>query len=85
MVDLKSKKMGKLANTKITTSFSVSHPDREFVARDSDSNSIGHLELFSACQGNGVLDLEDKAKGYTFELCQAGYNDRKVFYDSRTG
>ena len=79
--------MGKLANTKITTSFSVSHPDREFVARDSDSNSIGQLELFSACpiQGNDFQDLKDKTKGETFELCQAGYKDRKVFYDSRTG
>ena len=47
---------------------------------------MGDLEYFNACQGNHeVVDLKDKDKYYTFELCQAGYKDRKLFYDSRTG
>ena len=42
-------------------------------------------EYFSACSGRSVLDIQHKTKGNTFELCQAGYPDRKLFYDTRTG
>ena len=63
-----------------TISFSVSHPDREFVARDFGV-ALHSREYFSACN---EVDLHHKARGDTFELCQAGYPDRKLFYDTRT-
>ena len=39
-------------------------------------------EYFSACDDGE--DLRNKAVGDTFDLCQAGYTDRKLFYNTWT-
>ena len=69
--------------TYISLSVSESLPLRELVARE--DSEVGkqkrELELFSACSGE---DLRTMNVGETFELCQAGYPDRKLAYNSRT-
>ena len=59
--------------------FSVSTSSREFIRGDVSSRH------FSACKGSSIVDLRRLAINDTFELCQDGYPDRKLFYDTRTG
>ena len=76
--------------------FSVS-AHREFVAQrwtsaavaassssGSSSASLANPRLFfSACSGDQIVDLSELGETATFEICQAGYADRKLIYDSR--
>ena len=39
--------------------------------------------FFSACSGDRIVDVASLAETDTFEICQAGYADRKLIYDSR--
>ena len=39
--------------------------------------------FFSACSGDQMIDLSELSETATFEICQAGYTDRKLIYDSR--
>ena len=59
--------------------FSVSTSSREFVIGEAKEYH------FSACRGNSILNLTRLAVNDTFELCEDGYPDRKLFYDTRTG
>ena len=65
---------------------------REFVAQRwtsaAASSSSGSSEanprlFFSACSGDQIVDLSELGETATFEICQAGYADRKLIYDSR--
>ena len=51
----------------------------ELMAREYDSAIDQSLTYFSTCRGE---DLRNLAVGDTFELCQAGYRDRKLYYDT---
>ena len=67
--------------TCISLSVSKSLPLRELVARNDTEVRDQTLELFSACHGE---DLRNLTVGDTFELCQAGYPERKLAYNNRT-
>ena len=61
---------------------------REFVAQRwtsaASSGSDANPRLFfNACSGDQIVDLNELGETDTFEICQAGYVDRKLIYDSR--
>ena len=45
-------------------------------------NILGNVPLtwFSVCDEDETK-IEDLKEGQTFQICQAGYNDRKLVYD----
>ena len=62
--------------------------NREFVAQRWTSAASGGPSanprlFFSACSGDQIVDLSELGETATFEICQAGYTDRKLIYDSR--